>query len=143
MYSILTHFSCKLTPSLFSLCFRPPRQLSLCAPAVPLLWLEFVLLCFRMATIEATPTSTHPTPFLFHLRHPSPCVFPLVAQAQRIGERRLLYPVQVFWVGEKGHRGCGRLSSGGEFIQPRIPHLWQVLTHMSQPVIPGLWNLCG
>lgn len=37
--------------------------------------------------------------------------------------------------GWKGRRGYGCLPSGGEFIQPGIPHLWQVLTHMSQPVI--------
>lgn len=44
-----------------SLSLRPPRQPSLCAPAVPLLWLQFVLLCFRMAKVEAAPTMTHPT----------------------------------------------------------------------------------
>lgn len=58
---------------------------------------------------------------------------------QRIGEGWLLCPLQVSRVGEKGRRGCGcLLSGGGEVIQPGIPHLWQVLTHMSQPVTPGL-----
>lgn len=78
-------------------------------------------------------TSTHLNPPLYcsapHL-FPFPCSCP-----KRIGEGWLLYQVQVSWVGEKGRRGYGCLPSGGEFIQPGIPHLWQVLTHMSQPVI--------
>lgn len=49
--------------------------------------------------------------------------------------RQCSHDLQVSWVGEKGRRGYGCLPSGGEFIQPGIPHLWQVLTHMSQPVI--------
>ena len=41
-----------------------------------------------------------------------------------------------------GWKGARRLwlptVQEGEVIQPGIPHLWQVLTHMSQPVTPGL-----
>lgn len=43
----------------------PPRRSPLCAPAVPLLWLQLVLLCFRVATIEPPPplgSSPHPPP---------------------------------------------------------------------------------
>lgn len=119
-----------------SLAFRPPRQPSLCAPAVPLLWLEFVLLCFGMATIEAAPTATHPTPFLSPL---APFFPALSAHALKESQREwLLCLVQVSRVGEKGRRGCCCLLSEGEVIQPGIPHLWQVLTHMSQPVTAGL-----
>lgn len=65
----------------------PPRLPSLCAPAVPLLWLEFVLLCFRMATIEAAPTATHPALFLSPLCRSSPRPAPLSAHALKESER--------------------------------------------------------
>lgn len=61
-----------------------PVGSSLCAPAVPLLWLQFVLLCFCMATIEPatsppSPIAAHPAPFLFPLLRSCPCLFPLTA----------------------------------------------------------------
>lgn len=74
-----------LSLSLSPLTLRPPRLPSLCAPAVPLLWLEFVLLCFRMATIEAAPTATHP--ILSPLLRSSPHPFPLSAHALKELER--------------------------------------------------------
>lgn len=67
-----------------SLSTSPPPQQALQPPRLPL---------------SASP---HPFPL------PLLLVFP-----QRIGEGRLLCPVQVFRLGEKGHRGCWR-GGGGE-----------------------------
>lgn len=87
-------------------------------------------------THARTPCSLHTSTHLTPLYCSAPHLFPFSCSCpKRIGEGWLLYQVQVSWVGEKGRRGYGCLSSGGEFIQPGIPHLWQVLTHMSQPVI--------
>ncbi len=123
----------------FSLALGPPRLPSLCAPAVPLLWLEFVLLCFRMATNEAAPTVTHPTQFLSPLLRSSPRHLPLPAHALKESERDG-FCVQCRcpgWV-KRSAEAVAAYCQGGEVIQSGIPHLWQVLTHMSQPVTPGL-----
>lgn len=59
----------------------PPRRSPLCAPAVPLLRLQFVLLCFRMATIEPPPQP--PSPLLRSSPHPLP---PSAAALRAAGE---------------------------------------------------------
>ena len=149
---IRTHFSSAHTLSLslsLSLPLRPPRQPSLCAPAVPLLWLEFVLLCFRMATMEAVHAHLPPQPhFFLPLFAPVLTHVPFLSLSLLMPSKNWRAMAFVSGAGVPGRvkRGAGAAAAycqGGEVIQPGIPHLWQVLTHMSQPVSPGLLNLCG
>lgn len=147
MSFILTHFSCELTPSL--VLGPPSRQLpvrSSCSPAVAPVCVTLFLHGYDWAC--HLPSLPHRCPS-------SPISFPLAAFLpmslsshcscpERIVEGGLLCPVQVSRVGEKGAPSL-RLAycQGGRLFSPGIPHLWQVLTHMSQPVSPGLLSLCG
>ncbi len=108
---------------------------SSCSPAVA----RVCVTLFPHGYDWGSPRRDPSNPISFSLAPFFPVSFSsLCSCPQRIGEGWLLCPVQVSRVGEKGRRGCGCLLSGGEVIQPGIPHLWQVLTHMSQPVTPGL-----
>lgn len=103
----------------------PPRQLSLCAPAVPLLWPEFVLLCFRMATIEAAPTSIHPSSrFLFSLASSLTGSFSSPYSDPKNNRRGLAFVSGAGVLdGWKGIQAMDAHRSGREFIQAWIPHL--------------------
>lgn len=130
-------------PQAHTLSFSPRSQTtqtavpvcSSCSPAVARVCVTLFPHGYDRGSPHRSPSN--PVPFspapYFPTSFSSFCSCP-----QRIGEGWLLCPVQVFRLGEKGCRGYGCLLLGREVIQPGIPHLWQVLTHMSWPVTPGL-----
>lgn len=136
---ILTHFSCKLTPSLLAPSQTTQTVIPVCSSCSPAVARVCVTL-FPHGQGWGSPHCDPANPISFSLCSVLPHVLFLSLLMPSKNQRGMAFVSSAGVPG--GWKGAQRLwlptIGRGEVIQPGIPHLWQVLTHMSQPVTPEL-----